>query len=94
MPDDSPTARIEPAFKVGDRVALQLDLSVFELGEFPCGAKGTVTWVSPDPNGTDPVGHVRLDEPFEELDHFENELQVFLPEYGEINWASFKPAGA
>ena len=79
-----------PAFQVGDRVQLQLDLRLYELGEFPAGAKGTVTYVTIPPEPTQPVGGVRLDEPFPELDDWENELQVWLPEDSEITWASFK----
>lgn len=80
---------ISPTFQVGDRVQLQLDLS-HELGEFPAGAKGRVSHVAHPPEPRLPVGRVRLDEPFPWLDNWENELQVWLPEDGEITWASFK----
>ncbi len=91
-PPDVPTA---PAFKVGDRVALMLDLRIYQLGEFPAGAQGTVTFVADATHQpTQPVGHVRLDEAFPELDHWENELQVWSAQDGEITWASFAPAAA
>jgi hypothetical protein len=64
-------------WKVGERVRLAIDIAPYPLGAFPRGATGTIVEVTPDAREGDPVALVRLDEHFEDLDDWENCLQVF-----------------
>lgn len=79
--------------KLGDRVRLKDDLDIFNLGSFPKGATGTVAWaLDPLPKETDGIVifSVKLDEPFADLDQWDNELQVWGEDAGEVTVDSFE----
>lgn len=67
-------------FVVGARVRLRAPLSVFQLGDFPARAAGTVVQVTP-PDETSQHAEfalVRLDDHAPDLEEWDNCLQVFL----------------
>jgi hypothetical protein len=64
-----------PLFKVGARVRLRQRMIVFNLGDLPDHADGTVVSVTPD---AEEFARVRLDHRVADLDEWDNELQVFL----------------
>jgi hypothetical protein len=82
-------------FKVGDRVRLACDVAPYPLGFFPKGARGTVVQITADAHPTQPVASVRMDDHFECLDEWDNELQVCLSvdECGEVDENSFEAIG-
>lgn len=63
--------------KLGDRVRLKDDISIFNLGSFPAGATGKVIWECPDAAEGNPIFDVDMEDFFLELEGWENVLQVF-----------------
>lgn len=79
---------------VGTRVVLNRDLDIFNLGRFPKGATGTISWVSSVSSWnmiTDPLYDIEFDLKFSDLDGWDNHIQVYDPENGEVTPADFDP---
>jgi hypothetical protein len=69
-------------------VVITRDLAVFNLGDFPVGATGTISFVSSFDK--DPFAWVTMDDHFAALDEWANELQVWIAD-GEITPDCFEP---
>lgn len=78
------------AFTVGDRVRLITDVAPYPLGLFPAGTTGTVEEIDPTAGEGNPIAYVRLDQHFEDLDDWENVLQVVREGDGEVTPAAFE----
>jgi len=78
---------------VGERVRLIDDVAPYPLGLFPVGTTGTVVEVDLNAAPTQPVACVKLDRHFEDLDEWDNVLQVFRveDESSEVTTAVFAP---
>lgn len=75
-------------FPVGARVRLVEPVEYYPLGIWPAGTTGTVAACTP---GKHPAGMVTLDEHFEALDEWNNQLQVCSPEELEhATWAAWE----
>lgn len=62
--------------KAGDKVRILRDVAPYPLGFFPAGTTGTV--ISTEPAyGDSPIALVKLDQHFQCLDEWNNELQVY-----------------
>lgn len=70
--------------KLGDRVRLKDDISIFNLGSFPAGAAGKVIWWCPDGAEGNPIFHVDMEDFFSGLEDWDNMLQVFRDGEGEV----------
>lgn len=77
-------------FAVGDRVRLIMALDIWNLGSFPEGATGTVTYVGEQQVDGVIAGEVKLDQHFPDLDEWENVLQIARD--SEVTWAVWAPA--
>jgi len=77
-------------FRPGARVALIADIAPYPLGAFPAGARGKVVHVEKMATPGCPIANVRMDDHFADLDDWDNELQVFRPDDGEITPAAFR----
>lgn len=78
----------ECPFQIGAKVRLKIDVASYPLGVFPAGTTGTVSGVIAEPNPV--AGLIKLDQHFECLDEWDNELQVFTPDEGEVIWDYFE----
>jgi hypothetical protein len=63
--------------RLGLRVRLVRDMNVFNVGNFPADAAGVVSAIDPEAPEGCPIAHVRLDAHFEDLDYWDNQLQIF-----------------
>jgi hypothetical protein len=82
--------------RIGDRVKLRCEVTLYPLGTFPEGTIGTVTDVYDD-RGKNPArlaGEIKLDDRFECLDDWDNTLQVFHEPEVSITWAAFENLGS
>lgn len=81
-------------FYVGQRVRLMHDVAPYPLGLFPAGSCGTVVEVYPDVIKTNPVAYVQMDDHFDDLNEWENVLQVFrsTDESSEVTEQVFEAA--
>jgi hypothetical protein len=78
--------------RLGARVRLTTELSIYPLGTFPNGATGIVVEIgNGNPSNGDPACYVLMDSHFPVLDEYDNMLQVFLPEFGECTAEKFSP---
>lgn len=77
----------------GARVRLTADVAPYPLGSFPKGTTGTVVEINPDAPVGNPVGFIKLDQHFDCLNEWDNVLQVFRPEDGEVTWSLFGQEG-
>jgi hypothetical protein len=75
--------------KLGDKVRIKTDMNIFNLGSFPAGATGTVAWAEPNGAEGNPIFEVLLDDYFEDLYEWDNHLQVFRDDEGEVTVDSF-----
>lgn len=79
---------LAPGFPVGARVRLVEPVEYYPLGIWPAGTTGTVAFVNSD--GTNPAGMVTLDEHFEALNDWDNQLQVCPSADEGATWASWE----
>lgn len=78
--------------KNGQRVAVTYSWSIFNLGVLPAGAKGTVVDVDPAASIGNQIALIKMDDHFEWLNQWDNELQVFASGEGEVNADMFEAA--
>lgn len=77
----------------GARVRLTADVAPYPLDNFPKGTTGIVVETYPDALIGNPVGFIKLDQHFDCLNEWDNVLQVFRPEDGEVTWSLFGQEG-
>lgn len=79
-------------FELGARVRIASDLYTFPLGKFPAGAAGTVIQVSRSAHFGQPIAYVEMDDHFDTLDAWNNELQVnrAADEVSDVNELHFE----
>lgn len=68
--------------KIGTKLRMPRDCDIFNLGFFPAGTTGTVV------SHEDEYEAVKLDQHFEELDEWDNEVHIYAD--SEISYEDFE----
>jgi hypothetical protein len=85
--------REQATFQVGARMRLTREIDIFDLGRWPVGTTGTVTWAAMTDEKLDDglLATIRIDGDHPALAEWDGCLQVFLDHDGDAAWWKWEP---
>jgi hypothetical protein len=82
-------------YKVGHRLRLRRTLDIYNLGFFPSGSRGTITFSNLEARRDNPVISLLMDDVFPGLQDYDNTLQLYRTRdmVSEVALEEFEPCG-